>query len=140
MYVVHHNTLSDSFRIRIVWFQPKQDSDGIRISFFRNRIGSDRKNPLSDHLCTVRSLKLLTPTPLLPRLNTLALHSDSETLLTFTKRLIFSTPQRKCSMSGRPSQKCVSLAKVARCISIIFTIGYIHYTDFKIRVILFKET
>ena len=27
MYVVHHNTLSDSFWIQIVWFQPKQDSD-----------------------------------------------------------------------------------------------------------------
>jgi len=39
MYVVHHNTLSDSFRIRMVWFQPKQDSDRIRISFFQNRIG-----------------------------------------------------------------------------------------------------
>jgi len=48
MYVVDHNTLSDSFRIRIIWFQPKQDSD--RISFFKNRIGSDSKNALSDHL------------------------------------------------------------------------------------------
>jgi len=38
------------FRIRIVWFQPKQDSDRIRISFFKNRIGSDSKIPLSDHL------------------------------------------------------------------------------------------
>ena len=43
MYVVHRNTLSDGFRIRIVWFQPKQDSDRIRISFFKNRIGSDSK-------------------------------------------------------------------------------------------------
>jgi len=50
MYVVHHNTLSDSFWIQIVWFQQKQDSDGIMISFFKNRIGSDSKNPLSDHL------------------------------------------------------------------------------------------
>jgi len=50
MYVVHHNTLSDSFRIWIVWFSPKQDSDRIRISFFKNRIGSESKNPLSDHL------------------------------------------------------------------------------------------
>ena len=50
MYVVHHNTLSDSFRILIVWFQPKQDSDRIRISYLKNRIGSDRKNSLSDHL------------------------------------------------------------------------------------------
>jgi len=41
MYVVHHNALLDSFRIRIVWFQPKQDLDRIRISFFKNRIGSD---------------------------------------------------------------------------------------------------
>jgi len=41
MYVVHHNTLSDSYRIRIVWFQPKQDSDRIRISFFKKKIGSD---------------------------------------------------------------------------------------------------
>jgi len=48
MYVVHRNILSDSFWIRIVWFQPKQDSD--RISFFKNRIGSDSKNLLSDHL------------------------------------------------------------------------------------------
>jgi len=39
MYVVHHNTLSDSFQVQIVWFQPKQDSD--RIPFFKNRIGSD---------------------------------------------------------------------------------------------------
>jgi len=53
MYVVHHKTLSDSFRIRIVWFQPKQDSDQIRISFFKNRIEWDSKNPLSDHLCFV---------------------------------------------------------------------------------------
>jgi len=50
MNAVHHNTLSESFRIRIVWFQPKQDSDRIRISFFKNRIGSDSQNPLSDHL------------------------------------------------------------------------------------------
>ena len=50
MYVVQHNTLSDSFRIRIVWFQPKQDADLIRISFFKIRIGSDSKNPLSDYL------------------------------------------------------------------------------------------
>jgi len=49
IYVVHRNTLSDSFRIQIVWFQPKQDSDRIRISFFKNRIGLDRKNPLPDH-------------------------------------------------------------------------------------------
>jgi len=40
MNVVHHNTLLDSFRIRIVWFQPKQDSDRIQIPFFKNRIGS----------------------------------------------------------------------------------------------------
>jgi len=50
IYVVHHNTLSDSFRIRILWFWPKQDSDRIRISFFENMIGWDSKNPLSDHL------------------------------------------------------------------------------------------
>jgi len=50
MYVVHHNTLSDCFRIRIVWFQPKQDSDRKRISFFKNRIGSDSKKTLSDNL------------------------------------------------------------------------------------------
>jgi len=53
MYVVHRNTLSDSFWIRIVWFQPKQDSDRIRISFLKNRIGSDSENPLSDHLWRV---------------------------------------------------------------------------------------
>jgi len=41
MYVVHHNTLSNSYRIRIVRFQPKEDSDRIRILFFKNRIGSD---------------------------------------------------------------------------------------------------
>jgi len=51
MYVVHRNTLLDSFRVRIVWFQSKQDSDRIQISFFKNRIGSDSKNPLSDRLC-----------------------------------------------------------------------------------------
>jgi len=50
VYVVHHNTLSDSFWIRIVWFQPKQYSDRIQISFFKNRIGSVSKNQLSDHL------------------------------------------------------------------------------------------
>ena len=50
MYVVEHNTLSDSFRIQIVWFQPKQDSNRIQIRFFKNRIGSDSKNPLSDRL------------------------------------------------------------------------------------------
>ena len=43
MYVVHHNTLSDSFQVRMIWFQPKQDSDRIRISFFKNRIGSHGK-------------------------------------------------------------------------------------------------
>jgi len=43
MYVVNHNTLSDGFRIRIAWFQPNQDSDRIRISFFKNGIGSDSK-------------------------------------------------------------------------------------------------
>ena len=43
IYVVHHDTLLDSFRIQIVWFQPKQDSDRIRISFLKNRIGSDSK-------------------------------------------------------------------------------------------------
>ena len=53
MYVVHRNTLSHSFLIRIVCFQPKQDSDRIRISFFKNRLGSDSENPLSDHLCGV---------------------------------------------------------------------------------------
>ena len=47
---MHQNKLSDSFWIRIVWFQQKQDSDRIRILFFKNRIGSDSKNPLSDHL------------------------------------------------------------------------------------------
>ena len=52
MYVVHRNTLSDSFRIRVVWFQPKQDSDQIRILLFRNRIASDSKNPLFNHLCS----------------------------------------------------------------------------------------
>jgi len=55
IYVVHRNTLSDSFRIQIVWFQLKQDSDRIRISFFINRIGSDSENPLSDHLCSLLS-------------------------------------------------------------------------------------
>ena len=53
MYVVHRNTPSDSFRIRMVWFQPKQNSDRIRISFSKNRTGSDSKKTLSDHLwCT----------------------------------------------------------------------------------------
>jgi len=52
MYVVHHNILSDSFRILIVWFQPKQDSG--RISFFKNRIGSDSKKTLSDYHCNAQ--------------------------------------------------------------------------------------
>ena len=59
MHVVHHNTLSDSFRRRIVWFLPKQDSDRIRISFFKNRIGSDCEYPLSDHLCHAVALIFL---------------------------------------------------------------------------------
>jgi len=46
MYIVHRNTLLDSFWRQIVWFQPKEDSDRIRISFFKNRIGSDSENPL----------------------------------------------------------------------------------------------
>ena len=50
MYVVQHNTLVVSFQIRIVSFQPKQESNRIQISCFKNRIGSDSKNPLSDHL------------------------------------------------------------------------------------------
>ena len=52
IYLVHHDTLLDSFRIRIVWFQPKQDSDWIL--FFKNRIGSDsKKNTIrSSLLCT----------------------------------------------------------------------------------------
>ena len=33
--VIHAYTRSDSFRIRIVWFQPKEDSDRIRISCFK---------------------------------------------------------------------------------------------------------
>jgi len=41
----------DTFRLRIVGFNPKQDWDWNRISFFKNRIGSDSKKPLSDHLC-----------------------------------------------------------------------------------------
>ena len=32
-----------NFRIQIVWFQQKRDADRIRISFFKNRIGSDSK-------------------------------------------------------------------------------------------------
>jgi len=36
---VHHNTLSDSFRIRIVWFQPKQESDTDIIFPKQDRIG-----------------------------------------------------------------------------------------------------
>jgi len=51
MYLLHQNTLSDSCRIRIVWYQPKQDLDQIRISIFKNRIGLNSKNPVSDHLC-----------------------------------------------------------------------------------------
>ena len=43
MYVVHHDTLTGSFWIQIAWFQPKQDSDRIRISLFKDRIGSDSK-------------------------------------------------------------------------------------------------
>jgi len=59
MYVVHRNTLSDSFRIRIAWVQPKQNSDRKRISFFKNRIGSDSENPLLDLLCKVAMLKMI---------------------------------------------------------------------------------
>jgi len=44
----------DSFRIRIEWIQPKEESDWIRISFFKHRIGSDSKKTLSDQLCTIR--------------------------------------------------------------------------------------
>jgi len=40
MYAVHHNTFSDQ----------------IQISFFKNRIGSDSKIPLSDHLCKVGTM------------------------------------------------------------------------------------
>jgi len=60
IYVVHHDTLSVSFRIRIVWFQPKEDSDQIRISFFINRIGSDNKKTLSDHLWYTTHVPLVT--------------------------------------------------------------------------------
>ena len=38
-YVVHHNTLSDSFQIRIVWFQSIQDSDVDIIFKKQDRIG-----------------------------------------------------------------------------------------------------
>jgi len=58
---------------------------------------------------------------------------------TFTKRLILSTLQRKCPMSRRPSQKCDSLAEIASRVYY----DNLHnklYTDFKIRIILFKET
>jgi len=44
--MVHHNTSLNTFWTRIVWFQPKQDSDRIGITFFKNRIGSDSKKPL----------------------------------------------------------------------------------------------
>jgi len=37
MYVVHRKTLSDSFRIRIVPFHPKQDSDRIKDIIFQNQ-------------------------------------------------------------------------------------------------------
>jgi len=47
---MNYNTLLDSYRIRIAQFQPKQESVRIRVLFFKNRIGSDSKNPLSDHL------------------------------------------------------------------------------------------
>jgi len=66
MYVVNHNTLSDSFRIRIVWFQPKQDS--YRISFFKNRIGSDSKKTLSDHLCHAAGVSVAILVFLKPKL------------------------------------------------------------------------
>jgi len=36
-----------------------------------------------------------------------------------------TTPQRKCPMLQQRSQKCASLAAIARCIAIIFTIGYL---------------
>jgi len=61
IYVVPHNTLSESFRKRIVWFQPKQDSDRKRISFFKNRIGSDSKKSLSDHLCWLGKIHFQRP-------------------------------------------------------------------------------
>jgi len=38
MYVVHHNTLLDSFQIRIVWFQQKQDTDRIAKSTIRSSL------------------------------------------------------------------------------------------------------
>ena len=58
------DVFADSFRIRIVWFQPKQDSDQMRISFFQHRIGSDSKNPLSDHLCRIVIISGRRPNPL----------------------------------------------------------------------------
>jgi len=36
-----------------VLFQPKQDWDQIRISFFKNKIGSNSKKTLSEHLWLV---------------------------------------------------------------------------------------
>jgi len=40
-HVVHYNALSDIFRKRIVWIQPKQNSDRVWLKFLKNRIGSD---------------------------------------------------------------------------------------------------
>jgi len=57
MHVVHHNTPSNSFQIRIEWFQPKQDSDRMQILFFINRIWSDSKKSLSEHLWWLGSLR-----------------------------------------------------------------------------------
>jgi len=85
MYVVHHNTPSDSFRIWIVWFQPKEDSDRIRISYFQNRIGSDSKNPLSDQLCWGCAAKSVLDT-------LIKLQKRMVRTMTFSHNKAFSTP------------------------------------------------
>ena len=41
-----------------------------------------------------------------------------------TKRFLISTPQRKCPMLWQESQKCASLAAIARYIGINYTIRY----------------
>ena len=107
MYVVHHNTLSDSYRIWIVWFQPKQDSDRIRISFFKNRIGSDSKNPLSDHF-RAEMIAIRLAGWISSRIMSLQPDTDIQKLLSNGSRILLSNGNRSCyRCHGQLSRTCV---------------------------------
>ena len=49
--------------------------------------------------------------------------ADDAVQTEFTKRFALSKRQRKCPMLRQQSQKCASLAAIARYITIIYTIG-----------------